>query len=1129
MYARQTTVALKVALIINILLLCHAANCAMISVSYTTQRGYKKVRGFFSKRMFIHERNVRVWVRGIAVPFVTVAAMLVGLIPPIPAGAAGETISGGSNITGDTDAYVPVTGITVSGAGSNVVPISLSVDRGQLSMTTTTGLTFSTNQTGSKLEFEGTVTDVNNALATLRYKTTRAETVMFVAQLSDPGEVFFPGNGHLYEVVSSPNITADDAATAAAARTKYGATGYLATITSQAENDFVAPRLDHDGWFGARDSNVEGDWEWAFGPEAGTVFYRGNGNEGGAPVNGLYSNWASGEPNDSGDEDCAQFYASGNGWNDLSCSGSTLDYYVVEYGAPGDLPAVPHTSFTITTVYPTPVDVPIASCSDLLDVATNQNDHRYDHLKLTSDIDCTGQTLNPLFNDYDSDFGDLNFRGVFDGQGHAISGLEIDGGNGSEIGLIAIAENATVKNLTLSGEVTGSDCVGSVAGRAIDSTFDTISSSVDITGDVQVGGIVGCMYDDRGDSTVTNSTYSGNLDATYGTNGGIVGSAEMDFGHTLTLDGNTFSGTITPHNGNDIGGIAGYIDIEDKPSVVSIKNNTIGTINAPHSYYVGGLTGYLYSDSGSSTIIKNNHLTGSITGNGTVGGMIGYADAESNGTTIAISNTTMDQDITALTYGYAGGIVGESYLYGNSDTKLSITNTTVSGNITGDYYTGGLIAYATADNGEEEHTSVGNTVSGDISGNNSTIGGLYGSVYNPRITGSTVTGDITSNGNAQVGGAIGYGGKITMDKSSATGNVSGVDGSVGGLVGYVDSDSQISESFATGDVVGGQYTGGLAGSLLGTVTDTYARGSVDGSDQSGGLIGYCEGTIQKSYATGVVSNNSSNVGGLVGGENDCAAEDSFWDIESSMQPTSLFGTGKTTEQMKIKATFTDTANSTGLTDAWNFNSTWNMVLTANDGYPCLTWTGGACTAVDDDEDGIPTAVENAAPNGGDANNDGIPDSTQGNVASFINTVNNKYVAVALDSACSLTAATTQSESSQAAQDAGFVYDNGLIHFTANCGTPGYSTSVKVYQYGVSVAGLVLRKYNPTTHAYFTVPSATLAQQTIGGQTVAVATYAVTDGGALDTDGVANGIIVDPVGLAAGVVSVPNTGLGGRRL
>ncbi len=70
----------------------------------------------------------------------------------------------------------------------------------------------------------------------------------------------------------------------------------------------------------------------------------------------------------------------------------------------------------------------------------------------------------------------------------------------------------------------------------------------------------------------------------------------------------------------------------------------------------------------------------------------------------------------------------------------------------------------------------------------------------------------------------------------------------------------------------------------------------------------------------------------------------------------------------------------------------------------------------------------------------------------------------------------------------------------------------------------MRKHNPNNNSYFTITDANINQTTIGGQTVAVATYQITDGDGLDIDNAANGTIVDPVGLANQAVGVPNTGL-----
>jgi hypothetical protein len=213
-------------------------------------------------------------------------------------------------------------------------------------------------------------------------------------------------------------------------------------------------------------------------------------------------------------------------------------------------------------------------------------------------------------------------------------------------------------------------------------------------------------------------------------------------------------------------------------------------------------------------------------------------------------------------------------------------------------------------------------------------------------------------------------------------------------------------------------------------------------------------------------------------------------------------------------------------DGW-YSVTWSPELSL---FVAVAGTGGAnrvMTGIPADNDGIPGTVEDAAPNNGDANNDGIIDTAQGHVASFVNPVTGKYVALEINAICDFSAASATAEASNAVADSGFNYPNGLMNFTASCPVPGFTATVTQYLYGVTNDGFILRKYNPNTNAYFAVSGATLEQTTIGGQTVTKATYQVTDGGSLDTDGSSNGTIVDPAGLAQSAVGAPNTGLGGR--
>jgi hypothetical protein len=113
-----------------------------------------------------------------------------------------------------------------------------------------------------------------------------------------------------------------------------------------------------------------------------------------------------------------------------------------------------------------------------------------------------------------------------------------------------------------------------------------------------------------------------------------------------------------------------------------------------------------------------------------------------------------------------------------------------------------------------------------------------------------------------------------------------------------------------------------------------------------------------------------------------------------------------------------------------------------------------------------------------------------------------------------------------AADIAYDYPVGLMNFTIDCGTPGFASEITQYFYNLNNSSFIARKFNPNTSAYFTIAGALVSQVEIGGLKAVKSVYTATDGGLLDSDGTANGIIVDPAGLGQSLFGAPRTGAGG---
>jgi len=126
----------------------------------------------------------------------------------------------------------------------------------------------------------------------------------------------------------------------------------------------------------------------------------------------------------------------------------------------------------------------------------------------------------------------------------------------------------------------------------------------------------------------------------------------------------------------------------------------------------------------------------------------------------------------------------------------------------------------------------------DITGG-SEIGGVAGYVNNgSSVSNCYVTGEVS--GNNWVGGVAGYvNNGSSISNCYTTGEVSG-NNNVGGVVGTVNNGSSVSNCYTTGEVSGNDGVGGIAGLLdgSGSVSNCYATGEVSGNNNSGGIVGY---------------------------------------------------------------------------------------------------------------------------------------------------------------------------------------------------------------------------------------------------------------------------------------------------
>ena len=206
----------------------------------------------------------------------------------------------------------------------------------------------------------------------------------------------------------------------------------------------------------------------------------------------------------------------------------------------------------------------------------NINAKRDGRYILAGDIDATatahwnsGEGFAPLGD------GSNEFTGRLDGAGHTLRGLYINRQDDFEIGLFGSVKGATIENLSLrDGNVKAEDYVGGIVGVAEEAVIRNVSYAGTVDGGRVVGGIVG----GANGGSIQNAWNAGTVEGESSV-GGIVGVADKGSTFQNVCNTGAISGVVTQS-----GGIAGYIEN-------SRLQNAWNTGTVTGDQQVGGIAG----------------------------------------------------------------------------------------------------------------------------------------------------------------------------------------------------------------------------------------------------------------------------------------------------------------------------------------------------------------------------------------------------------------------------------------------------------------------------------------------------------------------------------------------------------
>ncbi len=181
--------------------------------------------------------------------------------------------------------------------------------------------------------------------------------------------------------------------------------------------------------------------------------------------------------------------------------------------------------------------------------------------------------------------------------------------------------------------------------------------------------------------------------------------------------------------------------------------------------------------------------------------------------------------------------------------------------------------------------------------------------------------------------------------------------------------------------------------------------------------------------------------------------------------------------------------------------------------------------VSEDNDWIPKEEEEWWPLWDDVNNDGIADGYQWNVISAINWFTQRYATTIIESdTCSPSDSSIQyyAEKDFAAADEEFDYEQWFHGFETSCVEPWSDVTITYYRDDMyDTSSWNYRKYLFYSDQYIDFnDQVSYSTQTVNWKEVTVVTYSITDWWIYDSDGIADGVIIDPIGPWTQMAVIP---------